>query len=241
MSVKRWNGTGWDIYSGTNSTVRATDGRSGTTMWVGATTPSTPNDGDVWIDNTANGLIDPSTFTASGDMIVGTGAGTYAKLAVGTSSQVLIGGTTPAYTSSVSNLSLANAYLTSPKELTTVSGSAPAATTNFDLLTQGTLYYTGSNTSNITLNFRGNGSTTVNSIMNVGDSWTAIFLATNGSTPYYPNVYQVDGTTSGVTVKWSGGTAPSAGDASSIDAYSFVIIKTASATYTILAGTSKFA
>lgn len=241
MAVKRWNGTGWDLYAGTNSPIKVTDGRPGNTMWFGATTPTGAQDGDVWVDNTANGIIDPSTFTAAGDMIVGTGSGTYTKLAVGTASQVLAGGTTPAYTSSVTNLSLANAYLTSPKELTTVSTSAPTATTNFDLLTQGTVYYTGSNTSNITLNFRGNGSTALNSVMNIGDSWTAIFIATNGATPYYPNVYQVDGSTSNVTVKWSGGTAPSAGDASAVDAYSFVIIKTASATYTILAGTSKFA
>jgi hypothetical protein len=49
----------------------------------------------------------------------------------------------------------------------------------------------------------------------------------------------VDGTT--ITPKWQGGTAPSAGNASSIDSYTFTIIKTASATYTVLASQVKFA
>ena len=130
-----------------------------------------------------------------------------------------------------------NPYITSPKELTTVSATAATGTVNFDILTQGVLYYTTNASANFTLNFRGNGATTLASIMNVGDAWSAVFLNTNGATPYYPTVFQVDGTATGVTVKWSGGTAPSAGNASAVDAYSFTIIKTAATpTYTVLAG-----
>jgi hypothetical protein len=66
-----------------------------------------------------------------------------------------------------------------------------------------------------------------------------VWLNTNGTTAYYPNVIQVDG--SSVTPKWQGGTAPTAGNASSIDAYVFTIIKTASATFTVLASQTKFA
>ena len=50
---------------------------------------------------------------------------------------------------------------------------------------------------------------------------------------------QIDGNS--VTPKWSGGTAPTAGNASSIDVYTFVVIKTASATFTVLASQTKFA
>jgi hypothetical protein len=50
---------------------------------------------------------------------------------------------------------------------------------------------------------------------------------------------QVDG--SSVTPKWQGGTAPTAGNASSIDTYSYTIIKTGSAAFTILASQTKFA
>ena len=133
-----------------------------------------------------------------------------------------------------------NPYITSPKELTTVSATAATGTVNFDLSTQGVLYYTTSAAANFTLNFRGNSGTTLNSIMNVGDAWTGVFLNTNGATPYYPTVYQVDGST--VTPKWQGGTAPSAGNASAIDAYTITIIKTAATpTYTVIAEQTKFA
>jgi hypothetical protein len=65
-------------------------------------------------------------------------------------------------------------------------------------------------------------------------------MITNGVTAYIANAFQVDG--SAVTPKWSGGTAPAAGNASSIDFYSFNILKTANATFTVFAsGASKFA
>ena len=127
----------------------------------------------------------------------------------------------------------------SPKEITTVSATAATGTVNFDVITQGVLYYTTAATANWTLNFRGSGSVTLNTLMNTGDAQTVVFLNTSGSTAYYPNAFQIDGTS--VTPKWQGGTAPTAGNASSIDAYTFTIIKTASATYTVLASQSKFA
>lgn len=130
---------------------------------------------------------------------------------------------------------LAKKALQAPREITTVSATAATGTVSFDLLTQGVLYYTTNASANFTLNFRGNGSTTLNSVMSVGDSISAVFLNTNGATAYYPNAFQIDGTS--VTPKWSGGTAPSAGNASAIDAFSFTIIKTAATpTYTVLAG-----
>ena len=129
---------------------------------------------------------------------------------------------------------LAKKALKAPREIFTISATAATGTINFDLLTQGVLYYTTNATANFTLNFRGDGSNTLNSIMSTGDAISAVFLNTNGSTAYYPTVFQVDG--SAVTPKWSGGTAPAAGNASAIDSYSFTIIKTGSAAFTVLAG-----
>jgi hypothetical protein len=79
--------------------------------------------------------------------------------------------------------------------------------------------------------------------MAVGDAWTVDLLVTNGSSAYYANAYQVDTSTSNVTVKWSGGTAASAGNASAVDIYSFTILKTAATpAYTIFAaGPVKYA
>ena len=81
----------------------------------------------------------------------------------------------------------------------------------------------------------------MNTALSTGQSTTIAILATNGGTAYYNTSVQVDGTTSGVTTKWQGGTAPTAGNASSIDVYSYTIIKTASATFTVLASQTKFA
>jgi len=110
---------------------------------------------------------------------------------------------------------------------------------SFDILSQGVYFLTANQDQNRTINFRGDASTSLNSVLAVGQSVTCAVLATQGSTAYYLNAYQVDG--SSVTPKWSGGSAPSAGNASSIDAYSFTIIKTANATFTVLASVTQFA
>ena len=103
----------------------------------------------------------------------------------------------------------------------------------------GVQYITANSTANGTLNLTAASGTTLNSIMATGQSASCVLLVTNGTTAYYPTAYQVDG--SAVTPKWAGGTAPSAGNASGIDVYSFTIIKTGSAAFTVLAGQTKFA
>ena len=134
------------------------------------------------------------------------------------------------------------AILVAPEERTTVSATAAATTVNFDAITQGLLYYTSNASANWTLNVRGNSSTTLNSILATGDAITVSFLVTNGSTAYYQTAFNIDGTTSGVTMEYSGGTVPASGNASSVDVYTFTIIKTASATYTVFgAGPIKYA
>ena len=134
---------------------------------------------------------------------------------------------------------LSNKVLLAPEERTTVSTSAPTSTTNFDADTQGVLYLTGSTTSDWTLNVRGSGSTTLDTKLAVGDSLSIILITTNGATPYYQTALTIDGNAQ--TVNYSGGTAPASGNASSKDAYSFTIFKTASATFTVFgAGPVKY-
>ncbi len=125
-------------------------------------------------------------------------------------------------------------------EKVTVAATAATGTINYDLLTNGGVtYYTSNASANWTLNIRGNGSTTLNSTMATGESLTIAFLVTNGATPYYQSGFQVDG--NAITPKWQGGTAPSGGNASSIDIYSITIIKTADAAFTAFAAQTKFA
>ena len=133
----------------------------------------------------------------------------------------------------------ASPLIKSPREITTVSATAATGTINFDANTQGTLYYTTSASANWTLNVRGDSSTTLNTVMATGDSLTITFLAAQGSTAYYASAFTIDGTS--VTPKYQGGTAWTAGNASSTDAYTYVIFKTGSAAYTVFASQTKFA
>lgn len=130
--------------------------------------------------------------------------------------------------------------LTAPKEFVTVSATAATGTINYDIKTQGVLYYTTNASANFTLNFRGNSGTTLASLLGTGDSITVTFIFPNGTTAYYPTAFTIDGTS--VTPKWSGGSAPTAGSVSATDAYQFTIIKTAATpTYTVLgAGPIKY-
>lgn len=117
--------------------------------------------------------------------------------------------------------------------------STTSGTLNISLLGTSVRYLTANQTANRTLNFRGDVSTSLNSVMAVGESITTAVLATQGTTAYYFNTIQID--TTGVTPKWQGGSAPTGGNASGIDSYSFTIIKTADATFTVLASQTQFA
>jgi hypothetical protein len=125
------------------------------------------------------------------------------------------------------------------KETTTVSATAAANTISYDFITQSVLYYTSDATGNWVLNVRGDSGTTLNSVMSTGQSATVAFLATQGATAYYQTALQVDG--SAVTPKYQGGSAPTEGNASGVDAYVFTIIKTADATFTALGSQTQFA
>jgi len=132
-----------------------------------------------------------------------------------------------------------NYAVTGLLETAYIAGSAIASSQNIDIATSTSWWFTTSATANFTLNFRGNSSTTLNSILATGQTVTVVVANTNGSTGYYPTAFTIDG--SSVSPKWQGGTAPSTGDASAIDAYVFTILKTASATYTVIASATKFA
>tara|TARA_B100002019_G_C21263805_1_gene598251 strand:- start:1726 stop:2841 length:1116 start_codon:yes stop_codon:yes gene_type:complete len=102
-------------------------------------------------------------------------------------------------------------------------------------------YYTANQTTNRTISFRGDQGSgiSLDSIMAVGDSMTSAFLFTQGSTAYYVNAVYVDGSAPAV-LKWVGG-APTGGNANSIDAYTFTVIKTAASTFTVIANQTAYA
>ena len=129
--------------------------------------------------------------------------------------------------------------LVSPREKAAISATAATGTVHLNVSTASVHIYTANATANYVLNVRGNASTTLNSLMAVGESITVTFEHPNGGTAYYPSSYTIDG--NAVTPKWLGGTAPTGGNTNSTDVYMIQIRKTASATFTCLASQSKFA
>lgn len=143
---------------------------------------------------------------------------------------------TQSFTGSSSTVAM---KITDAIEPITVSATAATGTIAYDVTTQSVLYYTSNASANWTVNFRGSSGTSLNTLMSTGEAITVTFLVTNGATAYYNNAVQVDG--SSVTPKYQGGTAWSAGNASSIDAYTYTIVKTGNAAFTVFAAQTKFA
>jgi hypothetical protein len=223
--------------SANDSIVTLSAGTNGYALTADSSTTS----GLIWTDTAASAQTLTNKTISLGSNTVSM---TLAQLntAVSDADMVSLAGSETLTNKTLTSPTVSTPIFISPEERFNVVASAATGTVAIDVMTAGVWYYTSNATGNHTLNFRGNGSNTLDSILTTGDAVTVSWLNTNGATPYYPNVYQVDGTTSGVTVNWSGGTAPSAGNASGIDAYSFTIIKTASATFRILAaGAVKYA
>lgn len=203
-----------------------------TEYYDGAAWQSISNPGDITAVTAGTGL---SGGGSSGAVTLSIDTAVTADLST---AQAL---TNKTLTSPIINTSASNyPTIKSPQEITTVSATAATGTINYDIKTQAVLYYTSNASANWTLNIRGDGSTTLASLMDVGDAITVTHLVTQGSTAYYNNVVQIDG--SAVTPKYQGGTAWAAGNASSIDAYVYTVVKTAATpTYTVFASQTKFA
>lgn len=134
---------------------------------------------------------------------------------------------------------LTQAILLAPEERWNVVAAAATGTINLDVNTAGIWYYTTSASGNWTLNIRGSSGASLDSILTTGDSITVVFFATQGSPAYYQTAFQIDGVA--VTPKWQNATAPSAGNANSIDIYSYTIVKTGAATFTAFGSQTRFA
>jgi hypothetical protein len=174
------------------------------------------------------GTTDPSADSTNWAQAAGTG-----DVSIATA-QTITGTKTFSGTSSTLAMVLNDAA-----EVATVSATAATGTIAYDITTQSVLYYTSNASGNWTVNFRASSGTSLNTALATGQSVTVAFLVTQGATAYYNSAVQVDGTTSGVTTRWLGG-APTAGNASGIDSYRYLIIKTGSATFTVLASVTQF-
>ena len=124
-------------------------------------------------------------------------------------------------------------------ESTTVAAVAATGTINYDVGTQSIWYYTTNASANWTMNFRASSTASLNSLMSTGQTITVTFLATQGATAYYNSAVTIDG--SAVTPKWQNGIAPNAGNINSVDSYTYAIIKTGNAAFTVIASQTRYA
>ena len=124
-------------------------------------------------------------------------------------------------------------------EKVTVSATAATGTINYDTNTQSVVYYTSAAVGDWTINFRASSGATLNSVIATGESITLVHLVTLTGAEYRNTTVQVDG--SSITPEWQGGSAPSEGNPNSIDSYTYTIIKTGDAAFTILAALTQFA
>jgi hypothetical protein len=226
------NGAGYTTNTGTVTSVGGTGTVNGLTLTGGVT-----SSGNLTLGGTLSGVSLATQVT--GTLPIASG-GTGATTLAGANIPVVNVANTFTGTQTFSGTASALAIvLNDAAEVTTVSATAATGTIAYDITAQSVLYYTTNASANWTVNFRASSGTTLNTALATGQSVTVAFLVTQGATAFFNNVVQVDGTTSGVTTRWLGG-APTAGNASGIDSYRYLIIKTGSAAYTVLASVTQF-
>lgn len=224
---------------------------NGSTAWNSLAYSSLPS--NAYVVGGALGTPSSATLTNATGLPVSTGisglasgAATFlatpssANLAALLSDETGTGANVFATSPTLSAPVLNNPTLVAAEELTSVTGTGFATgTNNVDVLTASVYYYNSNATANGTINVRGNSGTTLTSILPTGASLTVAVIIQNGATAYYPTSFTVDG--SAITPKWSGGTAPTAGNATSNDVYTYTITKTAATpTYVVWASQTKF-
>lgn len=168
--------------------------------------------------------------------ITGSGATAVGQLEFGDASDAtkmpLAGGT---FTGSVNFSSGLNLSKLLVEEVNITAGKL-SDNTNIDLENGMVHLFTTAETTTSTPNIRFSSSTTLDSSMSVGEAISVTIITTAAAAGYSAQL-TIDG--AAVTENWVGGSAPSAGGSSGVDIYAYTIIKTASATFTVIGNQSK--
>jgi hypothetical protein len=136
---------------------------------------------------------------------------------------------------SLGNLTVQRAF-----EKYTPNATGLASSFNYDIITQSIINVTANATANTTLNFRGNSTTTIDTMLSNNQSVTLVLLSKIGTTPYIINTVQVDSVS--ITPKYLGGLSPLVGTRQSnvIQSYTYTILKSAANTFTVLGSFAEF-
>lgn len=222
-----YDGTTWEVYA-------QIGGNGGTAVTLDGVQTLT-NKTIAFSSNTLTDVASTNTSQTLTNKTIAFGSNTLSNVLSDNTVQTVTGTKTFAGTSST----LA-AVLTNTAEVATVSATAATGTINYDVTTQSVLFYTTNASANWTVNIRASVGTSLNTALATGQSVTLAFLVTQGATAYFNSAVQVDGTASGVTTRWQGGAAPTAGNASGVDVYVYTVIKTANATFSVFASQTQF-
>lgn len=191
-------------------------------------------------DKTWNWVNSTDSWTSSENIEVASGK-QYRINANNVLSQTTLGSTVLA-SSLTSTGTLADLTATNPdftgrlSEAVTVTAGKLSDNTNLDLANGNVFLFTTAESTTSTPNLRYNSSTALNTKMGVGDAIAVTIITTANASAYSANI-TIDG--SAVTESWVGGSAPSGGGSSGVDIHAFTIIKTASATYTVIGNHQK--
>lgn len=122
-------------------------------------------------------------------------------------------------------------------ETAVVRNTAPASTETYYYDDGDVFIHTTDATTNWTPNF-----TDLDDYLSLYKSVTFNVYVKQGSPAYFSNSVQIDGTSTGVTTLWSGGSAPSSGNANSTDLYTYNIIKVSTTpSYYVYASRTRYA
>lgn len=245
-SINITNGDGSitiDSTAVTTASVVSANGFAGsvaTATTTPAITVSTTVTGMVKGNGTALSAATAGTDYSGGTSALSTGI---VKSTTGTGNLTIAAAGTD-YVSPTGAETVTNKTLTGPRETFATSASGISGATGVDVLSGSDMLYTTNAAGNYSLNIRGDGSTTLASLLAVGQSATVAVGVPNGGTAYYCTAITIDGSSTNVTTKWANGTAPTAGNASATDYYTVNVKKTAATsppTYAVFASVQKFA
>jgi hypothetical protein len=224
---------------------------------------------DAWRQITLDPTIKEEILTGAGTTkgdIIARGASSVSRHPIGTNGQFLtansttttglqwIDGVTPTASQTLTNKTLTSptidtatlnrAVVVSPMETWSVSTSpisttaATAVPVNILTANSSSFLYTGEATNTWIPNVRGSSTTTLNSILGVGQSMTVSVAAKINNAAAFASSLLIDGSAN--TILWQGGLTPNSGNVGATDVYTYAIVKTASATFTVFASRTRF-